>query len=196
MIFNEVLVERLNKEYFPDNTDSVVLSLVPELDVVEPYIYTFRRYYADTDTHFYKVLRVYLVKSNTCFHDVKQILNKIDTCIKDAWKSYNTLGNKIHVQQLNWDKEIEIAIVEFEELDLIYNEKSTDEIMLNGTLLEYDLYYKASTKKYMGTSTFYLDGEALSVNMEYTSKPSKSKYIQDATDKFCEEYSVIIYEEG
>lgn len=194
MYLNEILVDRINRGNFPENTDSVVLSLEPTLDVLVDYVYTFRKRYEDTKTHLYNIVRGYLIKCNTYFYDNIAIMEEMTICINDAWKVYNTMGNQLFVQRYNWGKTSDFALLEFEELDVIYNKEAvqTTAVTTDGTVASYHLYYKPSTKLYFGTVEFYLENNIVSIAMEYTKKPSESKYIKDATAKFCEEYNVVI----
>lgn len=195
MSFNQILANRLTNGNFPENTSSVVLSLVPELDYVDDYVYIFRKEYEDTATHIYKLLRVYLIKCSTYYFDNRTIITEIQRCIKDAWKEYNTEGNQIYIERYNWGKTSDIAMIEFEELDIIYNKIVNTESLKTGDISSYNMYYKESTKKYFGTVMFSLDGNLVPVEMEYTKKPSEAKYKKDATEKFCKDYNVIIYED-
>lgn len=195
MYFNEILVERINRGKFPENTDSVVLRLEPELDILVDYVYTFRKRYEDTKTHIYNITDAYLIQCNTYYYDNRAVIDEMTTCINDSWKTYNTNGNQLFVQRYNWGKTSDFALLEFEELDVIYNKQNLQPIGENckdGTIASYHLYYKPSTKIYFGTVELYLEGGIVSVEMEYTKKPTEAKYKKDAVAKFCEEYDVII----
>lgn len=195
MLYNEILVNRINEESFPENTDSVILSLSPELDILSDYIQIFRREYKDSATKIYNIVRVYLVKVSTKYYDNRPIMLKMTSCINDAFKEYNTMGNMIYVQRFNWGTESDYYIIEHELLDIIYKETLTDEkdYATDGTLHSYILYYKESTDNYFGSADFHLENDIVTVEIEYgNKKPTKNKFIKDVTTLFCEKYNVVI----
>lgn len=190
MSFNEILVTKLNQGSFPENTYSSVLVVDQNADIVEGYITTFKKRFPDTDTKMYNILKVYLIMCNTLFFDNNIIIEEITKCINSSWKEYNTNGNKLFTQRYNWGKSSDFAMIEFEEIDIIYNKEAGNYDEVNGTLVSYHLYYKETTKVYKGIAEFYVDNGIVSVELEYTKKPTENKFKKDIENKFKEDYNI------
>ena len=178
MSFNQVLNNRLNKANLPENTNIVVLSLVPELDYVDDYIFVFRKEYQDTKTHIYNLKRVYVIKCSTLFYDNRVIITKLLDCVNEAWESYNTFGNKVY-ERYNWRNTSDIAIVEFEELDIIYQYENTEGNLTEGDIKSYTLNEKKSINKFLGSAVVYQYGADVTIELEYDKKPTESKFKKD-----------------
>ena len=150
--FNDMLVDRLNLLAFPEGTNIIVLPLNPELDILYNYINIFKNKYVDTKTHKYHLLTVYLIKSDTFYFDNKDITNRVEECIKNTWKQYNTFGNKMYYQRFTWGSESEYAVMEFEELDNVYVQdyEYPDDPLKDGTIEWYKLTEKKSINKFFG----------------------------------------------
>lgn len=190
MPFNELLVDKLNQGSFPENTHSSVLAVDQNADVAAGYITTFKKRFPDTDTKMYNILKVYLIMCNTLFFDNNIIIEEITRCINSTWKEYNTNGNKLFTQRYNWGKSSDFAMIEFEEIDIIYSKEAGNYDEVDGTLISYHLYYKETTGEYKGIAEFYVANGIVSVELEYTKKPTENKFKTDITNKLKEDYHI------
>ena len=197
--YSDMLSDNLNVFTFPYGTDIVVLPLDPREEIIKEYILIYYRRFHSTQTHRYRIKKVYLVKYKTYYYDDLSIVKLIRNCIKNTWKQYNTEGNKMYAMETIYTKDSEVAIIEYEELDLIYEKpyKEPETMYVeDGTIMSYDLYYKESIELYFGNAKIMYNNEELDVNMEYKkTKPSEEQYQKDIITKFCEDYNVILYED-
>lgn len=193
MLYNEVLVDRINKESFPNNTDSVVLPLLPISNLADDYIFFFKKDHRDTANLKYNIIKVYLLEVMTHFFDNNIILEKMNECIKDAWNTYNEFGNKMWATNTVFNGHITIAIIEYEMIKPIYNKTE----ITDGTpyMLNYNLYFKEELNKYFGKADFEIEGITVSIDLEYTKKPTEKKFVKDLLDKFCKTCNIELEED-
>lgn len=190
MPFNDILVGELNSGNFPENTHCSVVAADPNSDIPEGYITTFTKRFPNIDKKMYNILKVYFIMSSTRFFDNTIIIEEITKCINSSWKQYNTMGNKLFTQRYNWETTSDFVMIEFEEIDIIYSKEAGDYEEVNGTLVSYHLYYKESTSKYFGIAEFYIENKVVPVELEYTKKPTETKFKNDSIAKFKADYNI------
>lgn len=193
MTFNEMLSDRINREDLPDNTDCVILNVSIDQEILGQYLDDFNMLYPSTKIHQYKILNVYLIRGNTRYWNPQEILNAYTKCIKETWEVYNTEGNKISLQTYNFQKMLDCTIIEYEEIDIVYNKERDngdiiDYSLEDGTELSHNLTYKDTLKTYYGKAEYLLEGTVVKVKKEYTKKPTEKKFISDMYKEFCKEY--------
>lgn len=188
MLFNEVLVNRINKEDFPDNTNSIVIPLDPNSELAYNTIHFFKKDHRDEGDIRHNILKVYQLYLDTPLFDSSIILDRINICIKDAWKNYNDIGNNIWSPSYKMGSTLDIAIVEYEKLKMIYSQNEVDDDYLRS----YKLDYKETLKEYIGSAIFELESKTVILEMKYTKKPTENKFIKDIKNKFYGEYNIDV----
>lgn len=186
MLYNKILVNRINKESFPDNTNSIIIPCNPDSNIIDDYVFFFKKDHISTEDIRYNILKVYLIEITSNFFDSQIILDRLNTCIKDAWKSYNDMGNNMWSTSTPFGKNATAVVIEYELLKDIYKKDNIEE----GYMLNYNLVYKEATKKYIGSAEFVIEDIIARMNIEYTKKPTEKNFIKDITNKFYEEYNI------
>lgn len=199
MTFNEMLSDRINREDLPDNTDCVVLNISIDQGIIGQYLDDFYMIYPSTKEHKCEILNVYLIRGNTMYWNPQEILDAYVRCVRDVWQVYNKDGNKVSIQSHNFEKMLDCTIIEFEELDIIYNKEREDDgdytLQEDGTELSYSLVYKETKDIYYGKAEYSLEGNIVEVTKEYTKRPTEKKFKNDMYKEFCTQYNFSKEEE-
>lgn len=191
MLFNEMLVNRINKESFPDDTNSVIIPCRPDSDITYNQVFFFKKDHIDTEDIKYNILKTYLIEATSNFFDNQIILDRLNTCIKDTWKVYNDMGNNMWATSTSFGNGISIVVIEYEQIKEIYKKDDVEDTYL----ISYQLVYKEKIDKYLGSATFSIEDITVTLDIEYTKKPTEKKFVKDITNKFYEEYNIEIQEE-
>lgn len=192
MTFNEMLSDRINREDLPDNTDCVVLNISIDQGIIGQYLDDFYMLYPSTKEHKCEILNVYLIRGNTMYWNPQEILDAYIKCVRDVWEVYNKDGNKLSIQNHNFNKLLDCTIIEFEEIDIIYiKERSNiiDSTLKDGAELSYKLIYKETKDTYYGNAEYLLEGNVVEITKEYTKRPTENKFKNDMYKEFCTQYN-------
>lgn len=191
MTFNKMLSDRINREDLPDNTDCVILNVSIDQAIIGQYLDDFFMMYPSTKEHKCNILNVYLIRGNTRYWNPQEILDSYVKCIREVWQVYNNDGNKVSIQNHNFEKMIDCTIIEFEEIDIIYNKENENDSIYNledGTELSHNLIYKETKDTYYGKAEYVLEGNIVEISKEYTKRPTEKKFINDMYKEFCIQY--------